>query len=44
MELARKEAFSLIGQDPELKQYENRLIRENLLRRFEGKMDLVKIA
>jgi ATP-dependent DNA helicase RecG len=40
MELARKEAFSLIEGDPELKQYENRLIRESLHKRFSDKIGI----
>lgn len=44
MELARKEAFALIDRDPQLKSYENKFIRENLYKRFKGKLSLVKVG
>ncbi len=44
MELARKEAFSFINSDPELKNYENRFIRDSLHRRFRGKLSFARIG
>lgn len=44
MEIARKEAFLLIESDPNLKNYENRLIRENIYNRFKDKIGLVKVG
>jgi len=44
MELARKEAFLLVGRDPGLKDYENRFIKENLYRRFKGRLGLVRVG
>lgn len=44
MELARKEAFFLVERDPELKSYENRFIRDNLYRRFKGRLGLVRVG
>ena len=44
MELARKEAFLLVQNDPEMKQYENRFIRQNLARRFKGRPSLAEVG
>lgn len=44
MELARKEAFGLIKEDPELADARNQLIREALRERFKGKVDLVHVG
>ncbi|MFH1753063.1 MAG: ATP-dependent DNA helicase RecG [Candidatus Omnitrophota bacterium] len=44
MEIARKEAFSLIAEDPELKNYENRSLRAGLRKRFRDKIGLVKVG
>jgi len=44
MELARKEAFLLIDKDPELKNYENKLIKNNLQRRFKGRLGLARVG
>lgn len=44
MELARREAFSLIEGDPEFKAYENRHLRALLERRFKGKIGFVKVG
>lgn len=44
MELARKEAFLLIDKDPELKSYENRFIKDNLDKRFKGRLGLARVG
>jgi len=44
MELARKEAFLLVKQDSNLKNPENKSIRDSLSRRFHGKLDFIKIG
>lgn len=44
MELARKEAFELIHTDPNLNFPEHRLLKENLYRRFIGKVDLIHVG
>lgn len=44
MELARKEAFTLIARDPKLLEEHHRLLKENLLLRFKGKLDLIKVG
>ncbi|MFH1848152.1 MAG: ATP-dependent DNA helicase RecG, partial [Candidatus Omnitrophota bacterium] len=44
MELARKEAFGVIAEDPDLSKFQNRLLRENLRDRFKGKMDLISVG
>jgi ATP-dependent DNA helicase RecG len=44
MELARKEAFDLIKRDPKLKEDHHRLLKDALLSRFKGKLDLMSAA
>lgn len=44
MEMAQKEAFFLADRDPELKEYENRFIREGLHKRFKGKLSLARVG
>jgi len=44
MEQARKEAFDLIAADPELSAPENRLLKQNLHRRFKGTIDLIHVG
>ncbi|MDH7600918.1 MAG: ATP-dependent DNA helicase RecG [Armatimonadota bacterium] len=43
LELARKEAFELIEKDPQLSQPEHRLLREDLLKKYEG-LQLVTVS
>ena len=44
MEVARKEAFGLIAKDPNLAEEHHKLLKENLLSRFKGKLDLIKVG
>jgi ATP-dependent DNA helicase RecG len=44
MELARKEAFSMVNEDPRIEQAENKEIKKSLRRRFENRMGLVKVG
>ncbi|MDP3804397.1 MAG: helicase-related protein, partial [Candidatus Omnitrophota bacterium] len=44
MELARKEAFGLIAKDPNLREEHHRGLKENLMTRFKGKFDLIKVG
>lgn len=44
MELARKEAFAIIAEDPELSHPQNRHLRENLTLRFKGRLDLISVG
>ncbi len=44
MELARKEAFSLVSRDPGLKEEHHSVLKENLINRFRGKFELIKAA
>lgn len=44
MELAHREAFSLIDNDPELKNYENRFIKEGLYKRFKSSLNLARVG
>jgi len=39
---ARADAFSLIEKDPRLERHEHRLMKEVFLRRWGGRLDLVK--
>jgi len=41
MEAARREAFSIVGKDPDLKEEHHRLLKEALAARFAGKLDLI---
>ncbi len=44
MELARKEAFSLVARDPNFREEHHRLLKEGLLYRFKGRLDLINVA
>ena len=44
MEVARREAFSLIAEDPRLDNHENRFIKRALDKRFKERMSLVKVG
>jgi len=44
MQDARKIAFSLIDQDPRLEKPDHRMLRDALLRRFQGRLSLIGIA
>ncbi len=44
MELARQEAFSLVNEDPHLRDPEHYLIRECLRERFKGKLELSSVG
>ncbi|MBI4974416.1 MAG: ATP-dependent DNA helicase RecG [Candidatus Omnitrophica bacterium] len=44
MEVARKEAFGLIAKDPNLAEEHHKLLKENLLSRFKGRLDLIKVG
>ncbi len=44
MEIARKEAFRLVEDDPEIKKHENRFIRDNTYKRFKGRLNLARIG
>lgn len=44
MEMARKEAFGLIAHDPELSEEHHRPLKENLKKRFRGKLDLINVG
>ncbi|MEE8360198.1 MAG: ATP-dependent DNA helicase RecG [Candidatus Omnitrophota bacterium] len=44
MEVARREAFSLIAEDPRLDNHENRLIKRALDKRFKERLSLVKVG
>jgi ATP-dependent DNA helicase RecG len=44
MEQARKAAFDLISRDPDLKEEHHRQLKQKLLARFEGRLDLVKVG
>jgi ATP-dependent DNA helicase RecG len=44
MEQARKEAFSLIAEDPELKNYENKFVKESIYKRFKSRLGLAKVG
>ncbi|MCX5716110.1 MAG: ATP-dependent DNA helicase RecG [Candidatus Omnitrophica bacterium] len=44
MEQARKSAFEVVQEDPQLIMPQHRLLRENLYRRFRGKMDLIHVG
>ena len=44
MEEARKEAFNLVKEDPDLKDLRNRPLKETLKARFKGKLDLIKVG
>jgi len=44
MELARKEAFALVHEDPDLADPRNRPIRQALEERFKGKLELIHVG
>ncbi len=44
LEEARQEAFALVGADPDLRQPEHRSLREALLARWQGKLDLASVG
>lgn len=44
LEMARKEAFALVTADPNLVQPEHALLRDELVRRWEGRLELAGIA
>jgi len=44
LEEARQEAFALVGADPDLRQPEHRSLREALLARWRGKLDLASVG
>jgi len=44
MEMARCEAFSLVHEDPNLDNFQNRFIRGSLYRRFSNKLALLKVG
>ena len=44
MERARIEAFSLIANDPDMRDGRHRGLKENLVRRFKGRIDLINVA
>lgn len=44
MEAARREAFDLIAKDPNMGEERHRLLKENLMTRFKGRLDLVKVG
>ncbi|NQT47038.1 MAG: DNA helicase RecG, partial [Candidatus Omnitrophica bacterium] len=44
MDIARKEAFELVRNDSKLADSHNAYIREELNRRFRGKLDLIKVG
>lgn len=44
MELARKEAFSLVAKDPDLKEEHHMLLKQALISRFKGRLDLARVG
>ena len=44
MEFARREAFELIREDPNLADPRNYLLRKVLRRKFKGKLDLIHVG
>lgn len=44
MERARREAFALVAQDPELREEHHRQLKTALVERFRGKFELVNVA
>ncbi|MDD5496138.1 MAG: ATP-dependent DNA helicase RecG, partial [Candidatus Omnitrophica bacterium] len=44
MEIARKEAFSLVAKDPGLREEHHRRLKESLTARFRGKLELVNVG
>lgn len=44
MELARKEAFALVGRDPDFKEEHHRALKAALMERFKGKLDLINVG
>ena len=44
MELARKEAFQMVGDDPGLDDFNHVMLKNALRKRFRGKLDLVRVG
>lgn len=44
MELARKEAFDLVGRDPDLEEEHHRMLKEAIVSRFKGKFNMLNVA